>query len=177
MLRVSLWLHLSVSVLGFALGSINCPDGSVCSNLATCCQTEKGYECCPYPNVSQVYSNAFLHDLSFPTLEAGCSDSDSQAVCCADLENCCPPGYTCDLVVKLCVKQNQPWMNVPMVRKEAPHTPELSVSPIQELKSDDKTTIVHCDSYYACPDGTTCCHHPKGGWFCCPYSPVSRKCF
>ncbi|XP_013881540.1 granulins [Austrofundulus limnaeus] len=147
MLKVSLWLHASACLLGFAFGSIDCPDGSVCSDFATCCRTEKGYECCPYPN----------------------------AVCCADLENCCPPGYTCDQVKRLCRKQNQPWVKVPMVKKEAPHTPDLFVSPVQELKSDDliapKTTIVHCDYYYACPDGTTCCRHPKGGWFCCPYSP------
>lgn len=66
MLRVSLWLHVSVCALGFAFGSIECPDGSVCSDLATCCLTEKGYECCPYPKVSRIYSKSFSHDLNFP---------------------------------------------------------------------------------------------------------------
>ncbi|XP_037549374.1 progranulin-like [Nematolebias whitei] len=149
MLRIPLWLHVGACVWGVVF-SIKCPDGSTCSDLATCCQTEKGYECCPYPN----------------------------AVCCSDLTNCCPPGFTCNLMLQLCVKQNQPWMNVPMVKKEAaeaPSTPDLPVSTFQGLKSPDlsdhKATIVHCDSYYYCYDGTTCCRHPKGGWFCCPYSP------
>ncbi|XP_037831780.1 progranulin-like [Kryptolebias marmoratus] len=149
MLRLALWLHVGACVWGFAF-CLRCPDGSVCSNLETCCQTEKGYACCPYPN----------------------------AVCCSDMANCCPQGYSCDLALQLCVKEYQPWLTWPMLRKvaaEAPGAADLSVSPFQELKSNDpperNPAVVHCNTYYACPDGTTCCWHPKGGWFCCPYSP------
>ncbi|XP_057211658.1 granulin 1 [Triplophysa rosa] len=31
-------------------------------------------------------------------------------------------------------------------------------------------SVVHCDSYTVCPDGTTCCRSPYGRWFCCPFS-------
>ncbi|KAM6959213.1 progranulin-like [Aplochiton taeniatus] len=34
-----------------------------------------------------------------------------------------------------------------------------------------KGSVVYCDGQTVCPDGTTCCRHPKGPWFCCPYSP------
>lgn len=39
------------------------------------------------------------------------------------------------------------------------------------IPDQQDSQVVHCDIHWACPDGTTCCHHPKGGWFCCPYSP------
>lgn len=176
MLRIPLWLHVGACVWGFAF-SIKCPDGSSCSDPATCCQTEEGYECCPYTNVS--LTQKWGH---FMTVWISKSGVCLKAVCCSDLTNCCPPGFTCNLALQLCVKQNQPWMSVPMVKKEAaeaPSTPDLPVSTFRELKGPDlsgqKATIVHCDNYYYCYDGTTCCRHPKGGWFCCPYSPVSMK--
>ena len=102
-----------------------------------------------------------------------------QAVCCSDLEHCCPSEFRCNLVTQMCEKLNQPWMNIPMVKKEAaekPSTPVIPVSPLQELKNNldpKKSSIVRCDATHACPDRTTCCRHPAGAWFCCPYSPVS----
>ncbi|CAI5690432.1 unnamed protein product [Oreochromis niloticus] len=110
---------------------------------------------------------------------ASCSITRPDAMCCADLLHCCPSGYRCNLVTMKCQKLDQPWLTIPMVKKEAaekPNTPELSGTPLQELKESHvpdqiKKTMVYCDSYTYCPDGTTCCRHPKGGWFCCPYSP------
>ncbi|XP_040909998.1 progranulin-like [Toxotes jaculatrix] len=151
MLRSTLWLFMGVCVWGFASCSITCPDGSVCSDYATCCLTKHGYSCCPYPN----------------------------AVCCTDLAHCCPSGFRCNLITQMCEKEDQLWIKTPMVKKEGAEEPSpsiLSLSPFQELKNNHvpdqkKSSIVHCDYYYTCPTGTTCCRHPKGAWFCCPYSP------
>lgn len=138
----------------FASGSTKCPDGSVCSDHSTCCSTKNGYSCCAYPN----------------------------AVCCSDLAHCCPSGFTCNVATQFCEKKYQPWMNIPMVKKEVveeePSIPVLPVSPLQELKNNqvpEKSSVVHCDNLYVCPDGTTCCRHPRGVWFCCPYS-IGRCC-
>lgn len=102
-------------------------------------------------------------------------------MCCPDKASCCPSGFTCNTATQMCEQKKQPWMNIPMVKKDAaeqPSTPLLTVSSPQELANNhiaeqQKTSIVPCDSYYHCPDRYTCCHHPKGGWFCCPYYPVS----
>uniref|UniRef100_A0A3B3R4Z4 Granulins domain-containing protein n=1 Tax=Paramormyrops kingsleyae TaxID=1676925 RepID=A0A3B3R4Z4_9TELE len=32
--------------------SLNCPDGKYCPDTSTCCKSERGYGCCPYPHVS-----------------------------------------------------------------------------------------------------------------------------
>ncbi|XP_070702467.1 granulin 2 [Pempheris klunzingeri] len=151
MLKMTLWLLVGVLVWGFASCYNTCPDGNVCSDFSTCCKTERGYSCCPYPN----------------------------AACCADLAHCCPSGFRCNLVTQMCEKKYQPWMNIPMVKKEAPEepsTPVLPLSPLQELENNhvpdqQKSSVIHCDSYYTCPDRTTCCRHPKGAWFCCLYYP------
>ncbi|XP_031709581.1 progranulin-like isoform X1 [Anarrhichthys ocellatus] len=147
MLRLTLWLLVGVFVC--ASCAITCPDGNICSDSTTCCLTKNGYSCCHYPN----------------------------AVCCSDLAHCCPSGYHCNAVTQMC--ERKPWMMIPMVKKEAAEQPiphVLPVSPLQEpvnkqVPDQIKSSIVHCDNYYACPDGTTCCRHPTGVWFCCPYSP------
>lgn len=133
---------------GFGSCDIKCPDGNVCNDHSTCCMTTHGYSCCPYP----------------------------KAVCCSDLAHCCPSGFRCNQSSELCERVNQPWMNRPMAKKEAavkPSNPVRPVSPYQELNLEQKkSSVVHCDNYYACPDGTSCCRHPKGAWFCCYYSPA-----
>ncbi|XP_054914841.1 progranulin-like [Poeciliopsis prolifica] len=154
MLRMTAWLCIGVFLWGFASCSIRCPDGVSCSDTETCCQTARGYSCCPYP----------------------------KAVCCSDLAHCCPSGYLCEIATQMCVKQYQPWIAVPMARKvaaEVSSTPDLSLTPFEEVKQNNspeelKSSGVYCDSYTVCPDGTTCCKHPKSGWTCCPYSPA--KC-
>ncbi|XP_022602730.1 granulins-like [Seriola dumerili] len=151
MLRITLWLLMGVFAWDFASSSIICPDGHVCSDDSTCCMTKYGYSCCPYP----------------------------KAVCCSDLAHCCPSGFRCNMVTQMCEKENQPWMNTPMAKKEAAeesNPPVIPVSPLMEIKSNHvpdqkKVSVVHCDNYYTCPSGTTCCRHPKGAWFCCGYSP------
>ncbi|XP_074543213.1 progranulin-like [Halichoeres trimaculatus] len=144
MLRLTLWLFL----VGFASCYITCPDGNMCPDLSTCCKTPRGYSCCPYP----------------------------KAVCCSDLAHCCPSGYRCNMVTQMCEKTYQPWWSMPIVEKEAaekPSAPLQPLSPPQELETagEDKSSVVYCDNYHYCPDGTTCCRHPTGAWFCCPYSP------
>nr|XP_019946464.1 PREDICTED: granulins-like [Paralichthys olivaceus] len=151
MLRISVWLLIGVFVWDFASCSVNCPDGTVCSDHATCCMTKYGFTCCQYPN----------------------------AVCCSDQAHCCPFGFHCNLATQMCEKQGQLWMQIPMVKKEAAEEqapPVLPMSSLQEPRNDQvpeasKSSVVHCDSYYICPDSTTCCRHPAGAWFCCPYSP------
>nr|AOV87014.1 GRN-41 [Oreochromis niloticus] len=56
MLRITLCLSFSVFLWGFASSSITCPDGSTCSDSATCCKAKIGFGCCPFPNVSQKLS-------------------------------------------------------------------------------------------------------------------------
>uniref|UniRef100_A0A3Q2E6C2 Granulins-like n=1 Tax=Cyprinodon variegatus TaxID=28743 RepID=A0A3Q2E6C2_CYPVA len=151
MLRITVWLCVGAFLWASAFSSITCPDGSSCSDLETCCPTHQGYSCCHYP----------------------------KAVCCSDLAHCCPSGFQCDLKEQMCVKPYQPWASIPMVKKaaaELPSTPDLSVTPNVEVENNNfpekiKSTVVHCDNFNVCPDGTTCCKHPKSGWFCCPYSP------
>lgn len=107
-----------------------------------------------------------------------------QAVCCSDKAHCCPSGYRCNLATMMCEKTDQPWVSLPMLTKEAAEEPpalDLSTNLVEELKNDNglaqKSTGVQCDSFYMCPDRTTCCRHPKGAWFCCPYYPVSRSLY
>ncbi|GLD57830.1 granulins-like protein [Lates japonicus] len=150
MLRITLLLLMGMCVWGFASCSITCPDGNTCSDLATCCRTKHGYSCCPYP----------------------------KAVCCTDLAHCCPSGFRCNLVTQMCEKENLPWVKIPMVRKEAAEEPSPAVLPLvslQEFKDnqvpdEEKSSVVYCDLYHYCPDFTTCCRHPGGVWFCCPYT-------
>lgn len=193
MLRMTVWLCVGVFLWGFASCSIRCPDGSSCSNMETCCQTVHGYSCCPYPKVRHI----LLNTETFKSLVWWCSSRLKKnlcrwfsvlafvwvkAVCCSDLAHCCPSGYSCDLATQTCVKQYQPWITIPIVRKvaaEVSSTPDLSLTPFEEVKQNNspeqlKSSGVYCDSYTMCPDGTTCCKHPKSGWSCCPFSPVSR---
>ncbi|KAM9385931.1 progranulin-like isoform 1-T1 [Pholidichthys leucotaenia] len=151
MLRITLSLLVGALVWGFASCSIICPDGTVCSDLNTCCKTYSGYGCCSYPN----------------------------AVCCSDLAHCCPSGYRCNLAMQTCEKKSEPWVRIPMVKKEVaeePNVDDRSAASVQEVQNNQvsvqtKSSVVYCDSYYYCPDGSTCCRHPQGPWICCPLSP------
>ena len=59
------------------LQSVDCHDGSLCSDGQSCCILASGRSgCCPLPN----------------------------AVCCSDREHCCPNGYTCDVSAGECIK-------------------------------------------------------------------------
>ncbi|XP_069550742.1 progranulin-like [Brachyistius frenatus] len=154
MLRITLCLLVGGFVWGFVSSSNTCPDGNVCSDFSTCCKTTDGYSCCAYP----------------------------KAVCCSDQAHCCPSGFHCNLGTSMCEKVNEPWLSMPMVKKEAAEEPSALVLPVTHLQEPQndlvpeqkKSSVVHCDNYHTCPDGTTCCRHPKGVWFCCPYS--SGRC-
>ncbi|XP_075899999.1 progranulin-like [Nelusetta ayraudi] len=146
MLRETLCLLL----LGGLASSITCPDGKFCPDVNSCCRTKQGYNCCPYP----------------------------RAVCCSDLAHCCPEGYTCNLATMMCEKVGQPWRRIPMVRREEAAAPLQPLAPSVELQNsleESKSSVVYCDNVHYCPDGTTCCRHPKGPWFCCPI-PSARCC-
>ncbi|CAN9503881.1 unnamed protein product [Ophioblennius macclurei] len=151
MSRITLRLFVVVLAWSGAFSSIICPDGNVCGDNDTCCKTRQGYGCCPYP----------------------------QAVCCSDMAHCCPSGFRCNLTTQMCQKKDQPWLNIPMVKKETaeePNTIDLALTPFQEIKDDPvveqkEVSVVYCDNVYYCPDRTTCCRYPTGAWFCCPYSP------
>ncbi|XP_021415663.2 progranulin isoform X2 [Oncorhynchus mykiss] len=143
---------LVLVLTGSASCYITCPGGKVCSDQTTCCLTKGGYACCPVPN----------------------------AVCCSDMAHCCPSGFNCNAITQKCEKGDHPWSSVPMLNKVAAEEPSSPVSaPLESDSSPVQSNAVEssmvgkvqCDNYYACPDGTTCCHHPTGLWFCCPYSP------
>ncbi|XP_026155924.1 progranulin-like isoform X2 [Mastacembelus armatus] len=151
MFRISLCLLVGVLVWDFASCSVKCPDGKTCSDSSTCCKSNHGYSCCLYP----------------------------KAVCCSDLVHCCPSGFRCNLDTQMCDKVNEPWMRVPMVKKEAAEESSAVIppeSPGQELESnhvpeEEKSSVVFCDFDHYCPSSTTCCKHPTGTWFCCPHYP------
>ncbi|XP_034017098.1 progranulin-like isoform X2 [Thalassophryne amazonica] len=148
MLLLTLWMFVGVTGWN-VVSSVLCPDGKRCPDLSTCCPTSHGYGCCIYP----------------------------QAVCCADGSHCCPSGYHCNLLTMMCEKENQPWMNVPMLKELAEGEPQKPVEkPDNALISDhsvekQNSNIVYCDNYHYCYDGTTCCRYTFSGWYCCPYSP------
>ena len=56
----------------------------------------------------------------------------------------------------------------------------VAAEPLMDLsdpvESDSESvSVVHCDAYTMCPDGTTCCRSPYGQWFCCPFSMVNHS--
>ncbi|KAK7138722.1 hypothetical protein R3I93_015976 [Phoxinus phoxinus] len=55
----------------------------------------------------------------------------------------------------------------------------VAAEPLMDLsdpvESDESVSVVYCDAYTACPDGTTCCRSPYGVWSCCPY-PMGQCC-
>ncbi|KAL0961896.1 hypothetical protein UPYG_G00333090 [Umbra pygmaea] len=148
-----MWLiaTLVLFVAGFASCYITCRDGKVCPDVSTCCLTEQGYGCCPVPN----------------------------AVCCSDKAHCCPSGFQCNTLTEMCQKETHPWNSIPMLKKvaaEVPSSPffpplESQSSPVQSNEVEtSKVGKVQCDNVWSCPDGTTCCRHPYGVWWCCPFN-------
>ncbi|KAK5581744.1 hypothetical protein RB653_0013861 [Dictyostelium firmibasis] len=60
------------------VGSVKCPDGSLCPNSNTCCPANDGsYACCPTPN----------------------------AQCCSDKQHCCPYQFSCGNGGNICKPQ------------------------------------------------------------------------
>ncbi|XP_023667719.1 progranulin-like [Paramormyrops kingsleyae] len=126
--------------------SLNCPDGKYCPDTSTCCKSERGYGCCPYPH----------------------------AVCCPDLSHCCPEGFQCNMQTQMCEKSGLQ-ATAPMLMKVQAEEPSIPLVPLGGASAGGENAgslVVRCDATYACPDGMTCCHHPAGGWSCCIYSPA-----
>ncbi|XP_055983198.1 progranulin [Sorex fumeus] len=80
-----------------------------------------------------------------------------QAVCCEDLVHCCPNGYRCDTKKGTCEQgvHQVPWMEKVPARPSPP-SPRVTEG------------NVPCDNFTSCPEATTCCRLPWGGWGCCP---------
>ncbi|KAL7829537.1 hypothetical protein AOLI_G00304220 [Acnodon oligacanthus] len=135
---------LVLLMAGLVSSAVICPDGTQCQDKNTCCLTETGYACCPYPN----------------------------AVCCLDKAHCCPEDYQCDMQTQHCVKQGLPWYSFPMspqiAAEEKPPSPAVDMSSLS-------ASVVHCDNYYVCPEGTTCCRSPYSKWTCC-ISNIDQCC-
>ncbi|KAI1901615.1 hypothetical protein AGOR_G00036220 [Albula goreensis] len=139
-------LHVITLVLlplVLATGSVTCPDGKLCPDRTTCCETQTGgYECCPVPN----------------------------AICCPDKAHCCPQGFQCNLQTQMCERRSG---SMPMLRKIPAEQPNLKPSGLSSPSAETQDTMVHCDNYHVCPDGTTCCKGQSGQWTCCPFSPAT----
>ncbi|KAJ7987703.1 hypothetical protein DPEC_G00329240 [Dallia pectoralis] len=152
---------LCLAVLGLTSALI-CPDGEMCEDGNTCCQTSSGgYGCCPLPNIPEGV-NAII----CPDGEAECPDSTTccelpggtwgccplvKAVCCEDKQHCCPEATTCDLVHSKCV------------------SPTLGTFPMSKKLPARKIQTVDCpDKVSSCPEDTTCCLLDGGSYGCCP---------
>ncbi|XP_053094900.1 granulin b isoform X2 [Pangasianodon hypophthalmus] len=123
-----------------------CPDGGMCDDGNTCCQTSGGgYGCCPLPN----------------------------AECCSDHLHCCHEGTLCDMEHGTCVNKTHTLEWVRRVVAKQTTLPQAVVCPDQESECPDDTTCcqmpdgtwgccpmpnaVCCeDKRHCCPAGTTC---------------------
>ncbi|XP_054616313.1 progranulin-like [Dunckerocampus dactyliophorus] len=107
--------------------SVRCNEKVSCQDDNTCCKNQEGgWSCCPLP----------------------------EAVCCTDLQHCCPKGYTCNTAARTC---DMDLGSVPWLRK-VPAIP----------KQDAHERDVVCDDTHTCEEDSTCCKTPAGEWECCP---------
>ncbi|XP_024140576.1 granulin b [Oryzias melastigma] len=108
-----------------------CDADTVCPGRTTCCKESSGrWACCPLP----------------------------QAVCCSDLQHCCPKGYKCNVSEQTCERPggpSLPWQQkLPAVRQRSGQT------------GNDENK---CDAQTSCPRDTTCCFMEQSHqWGCCP---------
>ncbi|XP_027031438.1 progranulin-like isoform X1 [Tachysurus fulvidraco] len=137
---------LVLLMVGLVSARIICPDGTECQDKNSCCPIKTGYACCQYPT----------------------------AVCCPDKAHCCPPDYQCNAETQLCEKRGLPWYKIPF-SSQIPAVGEENKAPAPLVKSNNPS-VVYCDNFSFCTDGTTCCRTPYGQWSCCPYT-VGQCCF
>ncbi|XP_060727012.1 granulin b isoform X1 [Tachysurus vachellii] len=142
-------MHARVCMLVCMLSvcsALICPDGGMCDNGNTCCQTSwGGYGCCPLPN----------------------------AECCSDHLHCCHEGTLCDTEHGTCVNKTHSLEWVRRVSAKQITLPQAVVCPDQESECPDDTTCcqmpdgiwgccpmpnaVCCeDRRHCCPEGTSC---------------------
>ncbi|XP_034749303.1 granulin a isoform X1 [Etheostoma cragini] len=121
--------------------AVQCNGLHQCPQHTTCCQLMTGeWGCCPLQN----------------------------AVCCPDMEHCCPQGYTCNIASKSCQKlimlqlDTLPLTPVSLPGNQPPHIPSTQRE-------------VPCDKQSNCSDKETCCRTSPTEWGCCP-SPNAVCC-
>lgn len=83
------------------------------------------------------------------------------AVCCADHQHCCPSNTICDTAHGRCTMKSGVSIGEEMTAKV-----HLTITKKAE-KANYKTVICPDQESY-CPDGSTCCLLPGGGYGCCP---------
>ncbi|XP_013865749.1 granulin a [Austrofundulus limnaeus] len=122
-------------------GLVMCDAENKCPEHTSCCRLFTGeWGCCPLQN----------------------------AVCCPDMEHCCPQGYACDIVSRSCQK------TIILQLETIPLTPiylpeyRLQLAP---LKDRD----ILCDDQSKCKYNETCCRTSPTTWGCCP-SPNAVCC-
>ncbi|XP_076008133.1 granulin b [Genypterus blacodes] len=113
-----------------------CDMQTLCPGGTTCCKISSDqWACCPLP----------------------------QAVCCDDLEHCCPKGYKCNVAGQTCDKPGS--LSLPWVHK----VPTLHRVPTQTDASISQGAKNTCDPHTSCPQDSTCCFMNKARrWGCCP---------
>ncbi|XP_016398864.1 granulins-like [Sinocyclocheilus rhinocerous] len=140
MVRVGVIVLLCVCLN--ACGALICPDGGMCEDGNTCCQTPSGgYGCCPLPN----------------------------AECCSDHLHCCYQGTLCDLVHSKCVNKTHilDWVEKVATKQQAVICPDQE----SECPDDTtccqmpdgswgccpmKDAVCCEDKRHCCPQGTKC---------------------
>ncbi|XP_023242957.1 granulins-like [Centruroides sculpturatus] len=121
-------LSILLAVVTIIKGQVICPDSKYqCKEGQTCCKTNQGYGCCPMED----------------------------AVCCSDLQHCCPDEYICVDLFEICVK-------CPDVTGKHNFTRKLE--PLREPFS----LVIHANSCPQCPNWATCCPMTTGQIGCCP---------
>lgn len=147
------------------LQDIECDDGSTCPDDSTCCPSSDGsFGCCPV----------------------------SDATCCSDETHCCPPDYpVCDVSGGQCVASSSvssiasasvvkavPWLVKQQSKswvRELLAEMKVEQDEIKNLKKASGVKDIQCDDGSSCPDDSTCCPSPSGGYGCCP-TPNATCC-
>uniref|UniRef100_UPI00398EE6B9 granulin b isoform X2 n=1 Tax=Pristiophorus japonicus TaxID=55135 RepID=UPI00398EE6B9 len=140
---VILWLATGLA------STIQCPDGTTCSDEATCCKKAGGgYACCPEP----------------------------MAVCCSDFKHCCPANTTCDLVHLTCVAglSTVPWVEkIPSIQTRTAMWEEAKAAPLVQAGTPNALTENVCLDNAECPPEYTCMPTSQGFYGCCPLTEAT----
>lgn len=135
---------------------LRCKDGSLCNNDETCCKARgSSYLCCPYQH----------------------------AVCCSDMQHCCPLGTKCNLQKQSCDRTAEflPWQSLVAREKDQVKSMESNGAGTQKLAGvgelasvldtpDERANTMCPDRQHVCPGVQTCCLLPNQQWVCCPFA-------
>lgn len=92
------------------------------------------------------------------------------AVCCKDHMHCCPSGTVCDTAQGRCTQQGGLSLSESFSAKV-----HLTITKPATPASVPYKTVICPDQESYCPDGSTCCMLPSGGYGCCPM-PKANCC-